>query len=112
MENFTRGSYDIIKCEYLAEDFESPETQIETIINYREGKTNHRGIQETYFKLKSKFYWPNMLTDIQKYINNCEICLANKYERQPIKLNDNLTETPKKPNEKVKRHKQDYVPPD
>jgi len=26
MENFTKGSYEIIKCEYLAEDIESPET--------------------------------------------------------------------------------------
>jgi len=42
-----------------------------------------------------------MLTDIQRYINNCEISLANKYERQLIKLNDNLTETPKKSFEKM-----------
>jgi len=101
MENFIKGSYEMIKCDYLAEDIEEPETQMETIINYHEGKTNHRGIQETYFKLKGKFYWPNMLIDIQKYINNCKICLANKYERQPIKINDNLIETPKSPFEKL-----------
>ena len=101
MQNFVKGSYEIIKCEYLAEDIESPENQIETIMNYHEGKTNHRGIQETYLKLKNKYYWPNMLVDIQKYINNCEICLANKYERQPIKLDNNLTETPKRPFEKI-----------
>ena len=56
MNNFVKGSYHIIKCEYMLEDVESPETQIENIMNYHEGKTNHRGIQETYLKLKGKYY--------------------------------------------------------
>lgn len=33
---------------------------------------------------------------VRKYINNCEVCLKSKYERNPIK-NINKTETPKNP---------------
>ena len=64
-------------------------------------KVRTRGIQETYLKLKNRYYWPNMLTDVQKFINNCEICLNNKYERQPIQIDDNLTVTPSKPFQKI-----------
>jgi len=101
MNNFVKGSYHIIKCEYILEDVESLETQTEHILNYHEGKTNHRGIQETYLKLKGKYYWPKMYNDIQRFINNCEICLDNKYERKPIQINDNLTVTPSRPFEKI-----------
>ena len=42
-----------------------------------------------------------MLTVIQKFINNCEICLNNKYEREPIQIDDNLTVTPSKSFQKI-----------
>jgi len=74
MKDFVKGSYHTIKCECLLEDVESRETQLENVLNYHEDKTNHRGIQETYLKLKNKYYWPKIYNDIQRYINNCEIC--------------------------------------
>lgn len=95
--NFTKDSYQLVKCEHLLEDKENKDEQIETIMNYHEGKTNHRGILETYQQLKRKFYWPNLYQNIQKYINNCELCQTNKYERNPYQLNDNLTKTPSQP---------------
>ena len=101
MENFQKESYKLIKCETLLEDVESLEEQKEILINYHEGKTNHRGILETYQKLKRKYYWPNIFNDIQKYINNCDICQNNKYERKPIQIDDNLTQTPCKPFQKI-----------
>ena len=59
---------------------------------------------ETYQKLKQKCYWPNTYSDIQKTINNCEICQQNKYERKPFQINDNLTQTPTKPFQKVNKN--------
>lgn len=96
-QNFIKNSYKLIKCERLLEDIERIDDQLQTITDYHLGKTNHRGILETYQKLKQKFYWPNMYHDIQKYINNCEICQTNKYERNPFQIKNNLTETPDKP---------------
>ena len=73
MEKFQEESYEIIKCDCILEDVELLEQQKEILINYHEGKTNHRGMLETYQKLKQKYYWPNMCSDVQKTINNCEI---------------------------------------
>lgn len=95
--NFNKDSYRLIQCEEILEDRLTPEDQLETIQNYHLGKTNHRGILETYHKLKRKSYWPNMFLSIQKYINNCDICQQNKYERNPYQLPDNLTPSPKFP---------------
>ncbi|KAL0849026.1 hypothetical protein ABMA28_013399 [Loxostege sticticalis] len=72
--------------------------EIEQLIKrYHEGKTIHRGIQETYKKLRKNYHWTNMLITIQKYINDCETCRKSKYERNPIKPPLALTETPEKP---------------
>ena len=46
---------------------------------------NHNGIQETTAHFKRKFYTMNMNRIIQNYINQCEICLEHKYERNPYK---------------------------
>jgi len=89
------------KCDCILEDIESVEEQEEILINYHEGKTNHRGILETSQKLKQKYYWPNLYNDIQKCINKCDICQNNKYERKPFQTNDNLTQTPSKPFENM-----------
>ena len=38
-----------------------------------------------------------MQLDIQKFINNCELCQNSKYERNPYKIPDQLTPNPKHP---------------
>nr|CAI5820905.1 unnamed protein product [Callosobruchus analis] len=38
------------------------------IRNYHESKTNHRGIEETYQRIKEKYFWPNMKKAVQTYI--------------------------------------------
>lgn len=95
--NFLNKSYNLIQCENLLTDVDKIDEQISIITNYHLGKTNHRGISETYMKLKRQYYWPKMQLDITKYINNCETCQTNKYERNPFQLNNNLTKTAKFP---------------
>lgn len=95
--NFSKQSYKLIQCENLLTDIDNIDEQLDIISNYHLGKTNHRGITETYMKLKRRFYWPKMHFDTNKFINNCETCLFNKYERNPFQLNDNLTKTAKFP---------------
>lgn len=69
----------------------------ELIKNYHESKSNHRGIDETYLKMKDKYYWPNVKSSIQTYINECEICQQSKYERNPVRIKMNVTPTATKP---------------
>lgn len=65
-------------------DITNEEQQNEIIANYHQ--QNHNGILETYNHLKQKYYWPNLRDSIQSFINKCEICLQNKYERHPYKI--------------------------
>jgi len=54
MEMLQKESYKIMKCESILEDIESVEEQKDILTNYHEGKTNHRGILETYQNLKQR----------------------------------------------------------
>jgi len=94
---FQYKSIDFISCKNKLEDIIREDQQIETITLYHEGKTNHRGITETIKRVKEKYFWPNLLVSVQNYINTCEICLQNKYERNLIQLNLRVTQTSTKP---------------
>ncbi|CAF4800983.1 unnamed protein product [Pieris macdunnoughi] len=89
----------LIRCMNRVTLIENIPEQIELIRKYHEGKTIHRGIQETYKHIHRNYHWPNMLTSIQKFINKCDSCLKSKYERNPLKLPLSLTDTPHKPME-------------
>lgn len=43
---------------------------------------NHRGIEETYYALKSKFYWPGIKNTIINCLKKCEICSINNRKRR------------------------------
>ena len=63
----------LVECTKLINNVEPDEREM--IIKFRhEGKTNHRGIEETLKFLKSNYYWKSLKTDVTNYINNCEIC--------------------------------------
>lgn len=89
------------KSTKLLEDVEEPERQMQIILDYHEGKNNHRGIIETEAHLQRKYYWPNMRNSIQTFINNCETCNLAKYDRNPYHLEFEKTPTPSKPFEIV-----------
>lgn len=85
------------KCKIKLIDVTNNDDIKEIIQNYHEGKTNHRGIQETEQRIKKLYYWPIMKKSIQTFINDCEICQQSKYERNPIKIQMNITPTASKP---------------
>ena len=72
-----------ISYKYL-QDITDPQMQQELITNYHQ--KNHNGINETYNKLKEEYYWPKLRESITLIINQCELCLQNKYERNPYKI--------------------------
>ncbi|EFA12255.1 hypothetical protein TcasGA2_TC016117 [Tribolium castaneum] len=60
--------------------------QQDLIKNYHEGKTNHRGIRETYTRLQRLYYWSKLTLDVSDFINKCEFCKKTKYERHPPEI--------------------------
>lgn len=96
-KNFKWPSIQFKRCTIKLIDVVTKNDIQDVIKNYHEGKSNHRGIDETEQKIKSKYYWPNLKSSIQSYINDCEICQLSKYERNPVKIPINITPTPTKP---------------
>ncbi|RYX80703.1 transposase [bacterium] len=45
----------------------------------------HRNAINNYEEAKRTYYWPKMKRDFQKWVNHCEICKTQKYERNPSK---------------------------
>lgn len=95
--HFRYPSYKLQRHMTKLVDVIDPDEIKDIINNYHTGKTNHRGIQETLDRINKKYYWTNMKKSIQEFINECETCQKTKYDRNPIKLEFNITPTPSKP---------------
>lgn len=96
-KNFKWPSIKFKRCLTKLLDVTNKDDIFEIIKNYHESKSNHRGIEETEQKIKTKYYWPNLKNSIQTYINDCEICQISKYERNPVKIKMNVTPTATRP---------------
>lgn len=70
---------------------------ITIIRKYHDGKTNHRGINETYLSLSKTYYWPKLKEAITKFINECAVCGRAKYDRNPIRQEYQIVPPPTKP---------------
>ncbi|KAI5756548.1 hypothetical protein M8J77_025839 [Diaphorina citri] len=98
---FKNSQINIVKCSKLLTDVTEEDKKTEVIKNHHDGKTNHRGIEETCRQIREKYYWPNITKYVQDYINHCEICQKTKYDRNPLKLTYNITPTTIKPFEVI-----------
>lgn len=88
--------FKIVKCKVKLEDIED-ENKLTEIIELEHLSKNHRGIQAVFEELKRKIYNPHLKSRITMFINNCEICCLEKYNRNPPKIPLKVTETPSKP---------------
>jgi hypothetical protein len=39
----------------------------------------HSGIQVTYHRLKRLFYWHGMKSEVQSFVNQCQVCQRAKH---------------------------------
>lgn len=76
---------------------EPAEDEREDIIKaYHKSKTNfHKGIAETFDKIRKQYNWKNLKMEVDRYIKQCTTCNRNKIHRQsttqPLILTDTLT---------------------
>lgn len=55
--------------------------------NHDAPEAGHLGIFKTKKRIGALYYWPGMMSDVARYVRNCEVCLANKVEqRRPAGL--------------------------
>ncbi|CAK1595436.1 unnamed protein product [Parnassius mnemosyne] len=91
------SSMNLVLTKVEVENIKEYLQQQEIIKNYHEGKTNHRGINESFLALSKRYYWPKMREHITKYINECTICGQAKYDRKPLKPQFNIVPPATKP---------------
>ncbi|KAG5314888.1 POL4 protein, partial [Pseudoatta argentina] len=48
----------------------------------------HRGVTKTYNRIKHKYHWENLKSDVQRYIQQCLQCQLKKLVRQPMIITD------------------------
>ena len=65
---------------------------IETLHNSLMG--GHKGVNQTYKKIRQRYYWPGMRNDILDYIRKCPECQTKKIERIKTREPMILTDTP------------------
>lgn len=88
-----------VKATLRAQEIKTLEEAHKQISLYHTQESLHSGIVETYHSLKNKIYYPHIVKEITKIINNCRTCVETKYERKPIKLKYEISETPTQPNQ-------------
>jgi len=54
----------------------------------------HRGVTKTYHRIKHNYYWENLKSDVQKYIQQCLQCQLKKLVRVKTKQPMIITDTP------------------
>lgn len=77
----------------------NPIKQLEIIMETH--YTNHRGITENLAQIKRKFKFANVKEMVTAFVNKCDICNRMKYDRNPIQMEQQLTTTARKPNERI-----------
>ncbi|KAL0860680.1 hypothetical protein ABMA27_010024 [Loxostege sticticalis] len=99
---YKKGTINLVECtERIINLTSSENEQVDLIRKYHEGKTCHRGINETYARLRRSYWWNNMKETITAIINGCEQCKKMKYERKPIKPPIQLTQTQDAPFQEI-----------
>lgn len=63
--------------------------------------SGHYGFNKTYSKIKERYNWTNMKSDIRKYIKNCHSCQLNKTNFKPTKQPMEITTTAEAPFERI-----------
>lgn len=96
-QTFENSSMNLVLVKHEVLNINDQSNQLEVIKKYHEGKTNHRGINETYLSLSQRYFWPKIKIDITKFINECNICRCAKYDRNPIRPQFRIVPPPTQP---------------
>lgn len=93
LNHFSRYKIRIAQKEVA--DISSENNQFEII--QKEHHRAHRNAKENREQILDKYYFPKMYALIRKFIQNCDVCKRNKYDRNPSKPMLQRTPTPTMP---------------
>lgn len=85
----------ILLTQTLLQDVQTEEDQ--NIIIKQTHERAHRGIEENFQEINRKYFFPRMKSKVRVFVNLCNICLENKYERKPYQMKFAYTPVPRQP---------------
>lgn len=94
---FKPSSINLLMAKHEIQNISEYLNQQDIISKYHSGKTNHRGINETYLSLSRNYFWPKMKESVTLFINECSICSRAKYDRDPLQPKFEIVPPPSKP---------------
>ncbi|CAK9834497.1 Retrovirus-related Pol polyprotein from transposon 412 [Anthophora retusa] len=62
--------------------------------NHTSAYAGHKGVTKTYRRIREKYYWPQMKTDVTNFVTSCRECQRNKLTRVKTRNPMVLTDTP------------------
>jgi len=68
----------------------------------------HFGIKRTFRKIAARYYWPSLLTDVERYVKACRTCQEEKVRRREVEVTTGIIDPPSRPFELVSM---DYIGP-
>lgn len=80
--NEIKPCFKIIRCTKVLPEVESVDEAKELILK-EHIRLNHRGSNNVFLVLKSKYFIPNFASMVNAVINACDTCNISKYERKP-----------------------------
>lgn len=70
------GSAQVAAIRFVKENDEKREL----IERVHKGFGGHRGAEATFIMLQSRYHWPGMRSDVEKYVKQCIHCLSSKHK--------------------------------
>ena len=65
-----------------------PNTLTEKVVNAYHDESGHLGIDKTYDKIRTRYFWQNMYHDVVLHINKCDQCCSRKLKQHRAPLGD------------------------
>ncbi|CAK9801703.1 Retrovirus-related Pol polyprotein from transposon 412 [Anthophora quadrimaculata] len=80
-----------------------PEGQRQAIIseNHISAYAGHKGITKTFRRIREKYFWPSMKSDVADFVNTCRSCQLQKLTRTKTRVPMTLTDTPGRAFDKI-----------
>ena len=65
-----------------------PQILVPLILKAYHNDAGHLGIDKTYDKIRSRYFWPNMYKDVVNHLQKCDPCNSRKLRKQQAPLGD------------------------
>jgi His(2)-Cys(2) zinc finger./Integrase core domain. len=93
-QTFSTSTVKIIICQGIIQYVPINERQEVIKENHSSAVGGHKGVTKTYKRIRQRYYWGTLKSDVQKFIQNCLGCQLKKLVRVKTRAPMIITDTP------------------